>query len=351
MKMKGWLLFLSVSLLMISCEDDPKPSGKYDNGAFIVNEGAFLAGNGSITFYNFAADEAEQNIFLNDAGTFAGDVVQSMTFHDDVALIVVNGDSKIEIANNATFESIETITDVLIDKPRYIQVIDDKAYISVWGAYDQFFSLIDSYVLVYDLNTGSVVTTIDTDEGTENLLYTGNKLFASNFNYGSSNTVSVINPANNTLIDNVELSAGPAGMVTDANGKLWIVCVGGFGDTNGYLFRLNPATLAIEQEITITGIPGMDLATTTNKQNILYSVGNDVFSLPISATSEATEELFAPDGLTSLSTLSVDPSTGNIWIGDAPSFTSPGKVYVYTSTGTSITSFDAGIGPTQIVFK
>ena len=141
MKMKRWFLFLFASLLlMVSCDEDPKPSGKYDNGAFVVNEGAFLAGNGSITFYNYASEEAEQNIFLNAAGAFAGDVVQSMTFHNDVAFIVVNGDSKIEVANAATFESLETIEDVLIDKPRYVEVINDKAYISVWGAYDDFFS-------------------------------------------------------------------------------------------------------------------------------------------------------------------------------------------------------------------
>lgn len=349
--MKKWFLFLSAFMvLMISCEDDPKPTGKYENGVFIVNEGAFLAGNGSITFYNMASEAPEQNIFLNAAGNFAGDVVQSMTFHDDVALIVVNGDSKIEIANSDTFESIETITDELIDKPRYIEVINDKAYISVWGAYDEFFSLVDSYVLVYDLNTKSIAT-IDTDEGTENLLYTGNRLFAANYNYGSSSTVSAIDPTNNTLIDNIELSAGPAGMVADANGKLWVICVGGYGAENGYLFRINPASLAIEEEIIITGVPGMDLATTLDKQNILYSVGTSVYSLPVSATEEAQEKLFEASEVTSLYALNVDPSTGNIWIGDAPTFSAPGKVYVYSSVGTSLTSFDAGIAPTQIVFK
>ncbi len=352
MKMKRWFLLLSASmLLMVSCEDDPKPTGQYENGVFIVNEGAFMAGNGSITFYNVTSEEVEQNIFLNAAGDFAGDVVQSMTFHDDVALIVVNGDNKIEIANSATFESIETITDELIDKPRYVEVINDKAYVSVWGAYDELFALVDSYVLVFDLNTGSILTTIDTDEGTENLLYTGSRLFASNYNYGASNTVSAIDPTNNTLIDNVELSAGPAGMVTDANGKLWVICVGEFGAVNGYLFRINPATLAIEEEITITGAAGIDLATTPDKLNVLYTVGTSVFSLPISATEEAEEELFEADEVTSLYTLNVDPSTGNFWIGDALSFSAPGKVYVYSSTGASLTSFTAGIGPTQIVFK
>lgn len=352
MKTRRWFYSVfAASLLLMSCEDDPKPVRKYEDGGFVVNEGQFLAGNGSVTFYDPATEEAVQNIFLNDAGDFAGDVVQSMTFHDDVAIIVVNGDSKIEIADGLTFKSIKTISDELIDKPRYVEVINDKAYISVWGPYDEFYSLVDSYVLVYDLTTGNIVTTIDTDEGTENLLYTSNRLFASNYNYGSSNTVAAIDPTTNTLIDHIEVDYGPAGMVTDANGKLWVVCQGAYLAENGTLYRINPATLEIEEEIVITGIPGLDLATTVDKQNILYTVGNSVFSLPIASTEEAEEELFEADDVTNLYALNVDPATGDIWIGDAPSFTAPGKVYVYTSSGTERSSFDAGIGPTQIVFK
>jgi hypothetical protein len=351
MKMKMWFLLLAAPvLLIVSCEDDTKPLRKYVNGVFIVNEGNFMSGNGTITFYDSATETVFQNIFVNDAGDFAGDVVQSMIFHEGVPIIVVNGDSKLEVAHGLTFKSVKTITDELIDKPRYVEVINDKAYISVWGPYDEFFSLVDSYVLVYDFPTNSVVDTIQTDEGTENLLYTGSRLFASNYNYGASSTVSAIDPANNTLLENIQVSAGPAGMVEDINGKLWVICVGGWGAENGYLYRINPATLEIEENITITGAVGIDLATTPDKQHILYTIGTSVFSLPISATEEATDALFVAEDVTLLSALSVDPS-GNIWIGDAPSFTAPGKVYVYSSTGISISSMAAGIAPTQIVFN
>lgn len=343
-------VFFSASLIM-GCEDDNKPRGQYEEGVFIVNEGAFLASNGTVTHYNPTSSTAEQNIFISTDGDFAGDVVQSLTFNNGKAYLVINGDSKIEIAKANTFEPIQTITHPDLDKPRYIEIINGKAYISVWGAYDEFFSLIDSYILVYDLNSGSVVKSIDTDEGTENLLYNGQRLFASNYNYGSSSTVSVINPTDNSLVDNIELKAGPAGMVTDANGKLWVVCVGGWGAENGQLFRINPETLVIEDEITITGVPGIDIATTPDKQNIIYNVGTTVFSIAISATTEPSVALFNAEDVVSVYSLNVDQANGDIWIGDAPSFSSTGKVYIYSPDGTSSTSFDAGIGPTQIVFK
>lgn len=348
----GLILLITSSLLLAGCDDDENVSkGEYETGVFVVNEGAFNADNGSVTHYNTAAGIAEQNIFKNSLGLFAGDVVQSLTFSGNNGYLVINDDDKIEVVNGNTFVSVSTITHADIEKPRYVEVINGKAYISVWGAYDDNFSLIDSYVLVYDLGNNTVVKKIDTDEGTENLLYNGERLFASNYNYGGSSTVSVINPEDNSLIDEVEVSEGPAGMVLDANGKVWVVCVGAWGAENGYLFRINPTTLEVENAITITGVPGTDIAVSPDKQNIFYHVGTSVYSIAIGATSEAEEPLFEAEEVISASTLNIDPAKGNLWIGDTPSFSGIGKVYVYSAAGDVITSFDAGIGPTQIVFK
>jgi hypothetical protein len=102
----------------------------------------------------------------------------------------------LKLVDHNTFESLGTFTDPELDKPRYVQIINGKAYISVWGPYNSSFSLVDSYVLVVDTKSLAVVDKIDTDEGVENLLYDGTRLFASNYNYGASNTLAVINPSN-----------------------------------------------------------------------------------------------------------------------------------------------------------
>src|SRR5882672_6024023 len=76
------VLFVAASLWACNNDDD-KPQGKYEHGAFVLNEGKFLSGTGTVTYYNEQADTLQQNIFRNAAGQFAGDVVQSMIFHDD----------------------------------------------------------------------------------------------------------------------------------------------------------------------------------------------------------------------------------------------------------------------------
>lgn len=346
------VLLVSVLSLVACTEDEHISKSKYNEGVLIINEGNFGSGDGSITHYNQTAARATQNIFRNSLGDFAGNVVQSLTLHENKAYLVINGDNKIEVVDGTDFQAIRTITNPQLDKPRYMEIIDGKAYISVWGAYDQFYSLVDSYIMVYDLNTGTfAANNIDTDEGTENLLYAEERLFASNYNYGASRTVSVIDPADNSVVDHVELAAGPAGMVTDINGKLWVVCVGAWGATEGQLYRINPLTLEVEQEITIQGVPGMDIATTPDKQHILYTVGKNIYKLPIAATQEVETPLFNAVDVVSLSAIQVDAATGNIWIGDTPSYTNPGSVFVYTALGMPLISVGVGIAPTQIVFQ
>src|SRR5688572_20409502 len=118
-----YVVFLCAVVLTFSgCDDDePAPSGKYETGVFVINEGALGAGNGSVTYSSFDG-VAEQNIFLNSQGKFAGDVAQSLTFSNDQAFIVINGDNKIEVADANTFASVKTITDAEMDKPRYVEV-------------------------------------------------------------------------------------------------------------------------------------------------------------------------------------------------------------------------------------
>ena len=336
-----------------SCDgEDPKPAGKYESGAVIVNEGGFGSANGTLTYYDVSTGGVEQNIFRNAVGDFAGDVVQSITFSEDKGYVVINGDNKIEIVNGNTFENLGTIADVGLDKPRYVEVIGDKAYISAWGPYgDGGFSLVDSYVLVVDLNNNTVIKKIETEEGTENLLYGGKYLFASNYNFGASNSVAVIDPADNTLVKHIQLAPGPAGSVLDANGKLWVICAGDFGSSNGRLFRINPVTLDVEGSVELNVNPDVDLGITPDKQELIYSTGKDVYKISISATVAPASELFKAADVVYNYALGVDPDTGNIWIADALNFTAEGRVYVYSNSGTLINSFTAGIGPTQLVFK
>ena len=241
--------FYSWKLLWVVCaviflqgcdSDDDQNGGAYQSGVFVANEGGFGSGNATVTFYDPTSKIVAQNIFKNAGGLFAGDVLQSITLDGDNAYLVLNGSNAIEVVNNNTFKTVKTFTAPALDKPRYVEVIDDEAYISVWGPYDENYSLIDSYILVVDAKTYAVIDTIDTDEGVENMLYDGDHLFASNYNFGSSNSLAVIDPTDHSLVDQLTLAEGPAGMTLDVNNKLWVITTGTYEGHDGKLFRINP---------------------------------------------------------------------------------------------------------------
>lgn len=347
------ILILSTALMLMGCHgDEPLPKGKYEHGIFVINEGNFGAANGSVTFYSAPSGDVEQNIFRNDAGDFAGEVVQSLTLDGDIGYMVINGDNKIEIVNHNTFKSLGTLSDELLDKPKYIQIMGRQAYVSVLGPYEEGgYSLVDSYVLVFDLDTKEVVKKIETDEGTENLLLAGQYLFASNYNYGGSNTVAIIDIATNTLEDQLEVGSGPAGLVADVNGDIWVLCEGDFGGANGTLVRINPNTLQVEKTIDLHVNPYTDLAITPDGENLVYTAEGSVFMISISAETAPDEPLFIAGNVVNTYALDINPENGDIWIGDAVNFASVGSVFIYDAEGVFKTSFTAGINPRQFTFK
>lgn len=344
-----------VTLVLSNCTKSSDPvKGKYQTGVLVANEGAFGSSNGDVTYYNASPSLLEQTIFKNINGSFPGDVLQSISIDGDNGYLVLNGSNKIEIVDDNTFKSTNTFSNNLLIQPRYLQVINGKAYISVWGAYDANFSLTNSYVLVVDTKTLQVVTSIATDPGVENLLYNGKYLFASNFNFGGSSSVSVIDPSTNKLVTNIPLTAGPSGMVIDANNKLWVITSGSstnfVGNNDGKLYRINPSSFAIEQTIELNANPLTDLGISPDKKNLYYAVGSLVFKTDISA-SIAPSAPWSSTSITTLYSLGVDPKTGEVYLGDALNYSSEGKVYVYNTDGTLKTSFNAGIAPGQFIFR
>ncbi len=106
------LLFLTV---ITSCDTAEKFSDPADNkflrsrGIFIVNEGNFMSGNGSVSFYSTDSVKIFNDLFFLTNNRPLGDVPNSVTLFRDKAFIVVNNSGKIEITEAGTLKSIATI--------------------------------------------------------------------------------------------------------------------------------------------------------------------------------------------------------------------------------------------------
>ena len=129
-------LCIAITLLCSSCmkweygqSEEFNTSGE---GLFIMNEGNFQYGNASLSYYNPATKEIQNEVFYRANAMKLGDVAQSMVVRDNVGWLVVNNSHVVFAIDLSTFKEIGRITN--LTSPRYIHFIsDEKAYISqIW---------------------------------------------------------------------------------------------------------------------------------------------------------------------------------------------------------------------------
>jgi len=147
--MKILFLLFTTTILLLSCtknSDDHDGSFLSGNGVFIINEGNFMGGNGSLSFYSYDSLKIYNNIFLNANGRPLGDVPNSMVISGERIYIVVNNSGRLEVVNKNTLESVKTITG--LKAPRNISIISStKAYVS---------SIYSDSVAIIDLSANSI---------------------------------------------------------------------------------------------------------------------------------------------------------------------------------------------------
>lgn len=344
---KVLILILAVGVFY-SCSDDdaPLPLGEYDNGVIIINEGNFSDGDASISFYGNLAEGAELNVFTEINDLTLGDVAQSAYAYDTLLFVVVNNSNKVEVLHRYSMESLYTIEAAL---PRYITVAGGKGYLTEWVSFSDA-----GRVSIVDLATGNIDASITVGFGAEDVEVINNRAYVSN-NFES--TISVIDLNTNEVIETITLpSPAPAQMDIDINGDLWVACKGGF-DANfspandGAFFKVDLSTNTVESSIEFNTNVSGKLAFNRTMDQIYFYVGSNVFTRNVNSTAESTEPFIVGDEFTSLYGIGVDPSSGEVYLGDSKNFLEDGEVYRYSSSGTLLTSFTVGRGPNGFVFN
>ena len=210
----------------------------------VGNEGGFGASNATISVISPETDESSDGVFLSANGLGLGDVLQSMNRVNNQIYAVMNNSSSIVIMNAESY-----LQEGLIDlgagaSPRRMVMIDEAtAYVS---------DLYANALHVIDLGTGQAIDSkIMVGNGPEYLLKVGQEVLVSNFGFGQDSTVMVINSVTHQVTDTLVLASGPAEMILDTDGSVWVICSGYAGDYDenwnliqgtqrpGGIFRLN----------------------------------------------------------------------------------------------------------------
>ena len=352
MVMKFRLSFLIIVVCgLFSCQDeivmvDPGPFGSLGKGFFVVNQGNYTMANASLSFFNSDSAKMTNHLFYKVNNVPLGDVGQSMNLWDDYGFVVVNNSGIIYVIDKNDASYVGKITG--LQSPRFMCFVhQDKAYVS---------DIQRPEIAVVDLGSFEVTDKIYTGKSVENMVYTNNKVFACNwsdyYTIKPNNTIQIIDPQVDEVIDSIVVVKEPNSMVVDSEGFLWVLCSGGFmNEEIPALFRINTSTLEIEMKFNFPDIAYSPNQLTVNSSgDTLYFINQHIYRLSIHDSQLPLLPLIESENKTFYA-LAIDPSNSQIVVSDAKNYVMDGYIYRFQSNGTLIDSAKAGVIPGQIVFN
>ena len=217
-----WLLAFVVLVLGACKKDNTQPDKRFGPGIFIVNEGPFQNGSGTISFWDRQSGTIQQSIFFEQNGEDLGNIAQSMTLAGNQAFIVINNGGKVVAVDAATFKKSGEITGLAL--PRYMVVPEGSStgFVSQWGTTGT-----DGSVAVVNTSNYTVTQTIPTGSGAETMLLVGDELWVANSGgFGRDSTISIIDVNTLTVKESIVVGDNPNGLVLDSDGNIWVTCAG-----------------------------------------------------------------------------------------------------------------------------
>jgi DNA-binding beta-propeller fold protein YncE len=342
--MKTLIKITLLSLLFVSCLKDPKfPNVNYTmgGGVFLLNEGNYRSGNGSLSFYSYDSSKIYNDLFSTVNGRPLGDVPNSIFLMNTKAYIVVNNSGKIEVIDPSTFVSKATIEN--LKSPRNMASVNDtKAYVT---------SLSSDSVTIINLTSNTVSGYINVRRTSESIVAAGGKVFISNWAGGKE--VMVIDGVYDTVVDSIQVGAEPESMVIDRNGRLWVLCNGGYArKDNAVLYEINAATNRIEEKFIFPSIDNSPTCLAIDGfGETLYYIDNGIWQMDIGSTSLPVTHIIEQAPGQYYYKIAINPLNGDILVTDAVDFSQLGNLYIYSIKGEFVTKQKAGIIPGAMSFR
>ncbi|MCC8019957.1 MAG: YncE family protein [Rikenellaceae bacterium] len=321
---------------------DYVPSG---DGVFVTNEGNFMYGNASLSYYTPSTGEIQNEVFIRANGINLGDVAQSMVIRDDRGFIVVNNSGIIFVIDINTFKVVGEIGP--LTSPRYIHFVsDEKAYVT---------DLYDPRITIFNPQTYEITGHIDMNghDSTEQMVQWDRYVFTNCWSYDDK--ILVIDTETDTLVDEIGVGIQPTSLVLDRNDKIWTVTDGGYeGSPYGYeapaLFRIDAATRTVEERFDFVLGDWPSEVCLNGTRDTIYFINRSVWRMGIEEQRLPIRP-FIEYGGTIYYGLGVNPVTSDVYVADAIDYQQPGMVYRYSSDGELLDSFRVGIIPGAFCFR
>lgn len=348
-----------ILLILSSCTKSPVETVYFNftgnRGVYIVNEGNFMYGNSSLSFYNPDEKRVYNQVFQARNGAPLGDVAQSMILWNNLGFIVVNNSGKIYVIDSRTGAFAGNISG--LSSPRYVHIINSKkAYVT---------DLYACKITIFNPATFQITGIIPVRNSvsgfnrhdTEQMIQYKNFVFTNCWSY--DNKILVINSNTDQLVDSIEVFKQPNSMVIDKDNKIWVMTDGGFdGNPYGYekpgLLKIDAETREVERSFRFSlGDHPFGLCLNNTKDTLLF-INRHVWKMAITDKSLPDQPFITSnysDVYGGFYSLGIDPETSEIYVGDAIDHQQNGLCYRYSLSGKLLDQFKVGISPGNFAFK
>ena len=328
---------------------EPEDFSDTGRGLFIMNEGNFMYGNASLSYYNPDSNKVTNEVFFRANSQKLGDVAQSMTMYGGKAWLVVNNSHVVFALDPNTFKIQGMIKD--LTSPRYIHFVSPtKAYITQIWDYRIFIVNpqtyeITGYIEVPDMEMGS--------GSTEQMVQYGKYVYCNCWSY--QNRIIKIDTETDRVVDQLTVGIQPTSLVMDRYNRMWTVTDGGYEDSPyGHeppsLYCIDAERFEVVKQFQFRMGDRPSEIQINGTRDTIYWINNDIWRMDVAA-SRVPVRPFIDTRNTIYYGLTVDPRTSEVYIADAIDYQQPGKIYRYSSSGTLLDEFYVGVIPGAFCWK
>ena len=317
-------------------------------GLFVLCEGNYMYGNASLSYYDPVAKKVENEVFARSNAFPIGDVAQSMTIYDGLCWVVINNSGVIFAIDPATFREKRRITG--FTSPRYIHFLGPhKAYVTqIW---DPRIYIVDPTACTI---TGYIDTGMDFETGsTEMMVQIGKYIYVNCWSY--QNRILMIDTDTDTLIKELVVGIQPSVILKDCYDKLWVITDGGYegspyGHERATLSRIDAEGFVVEKTFHFEWGSSPRSLCLSGDGSRIYWINGGIYAMDVAGEVLPRQPLIeAGNGL--FYSLTVDPSNGDIYVGDAIDYTQNGIVTRYSASGELLDTFSVGINPGNFCWR
>ncbi|MEH0153561.1 DUF5074 domain-containing protein [Limibacter armeniacum] len=351
------LIFLLSLIFHLGCNEveDSLPltdlgeaSGDYPNGIYVVNEGNFDWGYGTVTHFNPETKQVSESVFKQKNGFELGNVAQSMLLHNGKGYIVINNSARIEVVNPYNMEWQGRIN-IPKSSPRYLLPLSSKkGYVTDLYA-DHFY--------VLDLAADSLIKTVPTSGWTEKMVRVNNHVYMTqtrtvfDSRREGGQLLLKIDGTTDQVVDSLALPNGPIDIQVDALNQVWVLCFGDLIGATPALVQVDPETMTIRKNMSFSNEAASNPSRLRidGSGTVLYYLNGGVFKHEID-TDKLEENPIIPENGRLFYGLGYNPHDRRIYVTDAIDYVQKGWVFRYEENGAKVDSFKVGVIPNELLF-